>query len=152
MTSSIGLLPAVVENQREYESSTSPTLLASSIGEVSTVDPDAGFTKKHGRTYFGYKLHIGVDDAGWILASKMTDGYEQDPGQVPELLSQYAGRIETVVADGIYDRADVYEAIQTHSPDAIIVIPPRKDAVTSGSADDPLLSLSVPNTHATLGR
>lgn len=94
--------------------------------------------KKHGKRKRRKwkKLHIGVDAAGWILASKMTDGYEQDPGQVPELLSQYAGRIETVVADGIYDRADVYEAIQTHSPDAIIVIPPRKDAVTSESVDD----------------
>lgn len=66
----------------------------------------------------------------------MTDGYEQDPGQVPELLTQYLGRLETVVAEGIYDRAGVYEAIQTHSPEAIIVIPPRKDAVTSGNADD----------------
>ena len=30
-------------------------------GGVSKVDPDATFTKKHGKTCFGYNMHIGVD-------------------------------------------------------------------------------------------
>jgi hypothetical protein len=34
------------------------------------------------------KLHIGVDETGFILASKVTEGHEQDPSQVPDLLEQ----------------------------------------------------------------
>ena len=30
-------------------------------GEVSAADPGAGFTKKHGKSYFGFKMHVGVD-------------------------------------------------------------------------------------------
>ena len=72
-------------------------------------------SKKHGkkqrRTW--KKLHIGVDDQGWILANTITAGNEQDPGQVPDLLNQCDEKIETFVADGIYDQADVYKAVQT---------------------------------------
>ncbi len=94
-------------------------------------------SKKHGkkqrRTW--KKLHIGVDDQGWILANTITVGHEQDPGQVSDLLSQCDEEIETLVADGIYDQADVYKAVQAHSPEAIIIIPPRKDAAISGNVD-----------------
>ncbi len=94
-------------------------------------------SKKHGkkqrRTW--KKLHIGVDDQGWILANTITAGHEQDPGQVTDLLNQCDEVIETFVADGIYDRADVYKAVQTHSPEAVIIIPPRKDAAISGNTD-----------------
>ncbi len=74
-------------------------------------------SKKHGkkqrRTW--KKLHIGVDDQGWILANTITVGHEQDPGQVPALLNQCDDEIDTFVADGIYDRADVDKAVQAHS-------------------------------------
>ena len=36
-------------------------------GQVSTRDPDAGFTKKHGKTYFGYKAHLSVDEGSGII-------------------------------------------------------------------------------------
>jgi hypothetical protein len=92
-------------------------------------------TKKHGRKQRRkwMKLHVGVDDHGWILASKITDGHEQDPGQVPDLLNQFEGAIETFVADGIYDQAGVYDSVQAHSPEVIIVIPPRKNSIISGA-------------------
>ena len=77
-----------------------------------------------------------MDDQGWILANAITAGHEQDPSQVSGLLNQCDEEIETFVADGIYDQADVYEAVQTHSPEAVIIIPPRKDAAISGNADD----------------
>jgi len=91
-------------------------------------------SRKHGKKQRRkwMKLHIGVDDQGWILASKITDGHEQDPGQIPDLLNQFDGAIETFVADGIYDQADVYKAVQAHSPKAIIVFPPRKNSIISG--------------------
>ncbi len=90
-------------------------------------------SKKHGKKQRRKwkKLHVGVNNQGWIFASKITDSNEQDPGQVSNLLNQFDGSIETFVADGIYDRVDVYQAILNHSPDATIVIPPRKNAVIS---------------------
>ena len=74
------------------------------------------------------KLHIGVDDEGCILASCVTDGHEQDPSQVPELLSQIDGEIDFFVTDGIYDQQPVYDAVEDHSPGARVIIPPRKNA------------------------
>jgi len=76
--------------------------------------------------------NIGVDDNGWILASKITDGNEQDPGQIPDLLNQFDGEIDTFVADGIYDQTNVYQGVQNHSKKVKIIIPPRKKAVVSG--------------------
>jgi IS5 family transposase len=50
-------------------------------GEVSAVDPDAGFTKKHGRTYFGYKLHIGVDDGSELIRALTTSSADLHDGE-----------------------------------------------------------------------
>lgn len=94
----------------------------------------------HSRKYGGKrykrwkKLHIGVDKNGWIMASKVTEGYEQDPSQVPDLLDQVDREIECLMGDGIYDREPVYEAVQQHSSGASMVVPPRKDAVLSNSS------------------
>ena len=90
-------------------------------------------TKKHGEKKHKRwkKLHIGVDDQGWIIASAMTDSHEQDPSQVPVLLAQVDREIDRFVGDGIYDQAPVYAAVEAHSPSASVIIPPRKDAVLS---------------------
>ena len=80
-------------------------------------------------------LHIGVDDEGHILASCVTDSHEQDPSQVPELLSQIDGKIGRFVADGIYDQEPVRTAVEDHSPGARVIIPPRKNATFSPSAE-----------------
>jgi Transposase DDE domain len=80
------------------------------------------------------KLHIGVDAQGRIVASTVTESHEQDPSQVPALLSQVAHRIDRFIGDGIFDHAPVYTAIENHSPGARVIIPPRKDAVLSPTA------------------
>jgi hypothetical protein len=90
------------------------------------------------------KLHIGVDKNGWIMASKVTEGYEQDPSQVPGLLEQVDRQIDCFVGDGIYDREPVYEAVCQHSSGASMVVPPRKDAVPSS---DSTRVLSQRNQH-----
>ncbi|MFC1765729.1 IS5 family transposase [Planctomycetota bacterium] len=90
------------------------------------------------------KLHIGVDKNGWIMASKVTEGYEQDPCQVPDLLGQVDREIDCFVGDGIYDRESVYEAIQKHSPGTVMIVPPRKSAVLS---NDSTRILSQRNQH-----
>lgn len=50
-------------------------------GEVSAVDPDAGFTKKHGRTYFGYKLHVGVDAGSDLIRALETSSADVHDGE-----------------------------------------------------------------------
>jgi len=79
-------------------------------------------------------LHIGVDTQGWIVASTLTESHEQDPSQVPALLSQVEHQIERFVGDGIFDQTPVYTAVENHSPGARVIIPPRKDAVLSAMA------------------
>ena len=88
-------------------------------------------SKKHGerRRKRWKKLHLGVDKNGLVLASKVTDGQEQDPSQVPDLLAQLAREIDQFIGDGIYDKEAVYEAVGHHSPGAEVIVPPRKDAV-----------------------
>src|SRR5205807_6035485 len=80
------------------------------------------------------KLHIGVDAQGQIVASTLTESHEQDPSQVPELLSQVDRVIDRFIGDGIFDQAPVYSAVEHHSPRASVIIPPRKDAVLSPTA------------------
>jgi hypothetical protein len=94
-------------------------------------------TKKHGDKYRKRwkKLHLGVDENGWILACMVTDSDCHDPSQVLDLLGQVDRPIRQFVADGIYDQELVYDAVDQHSPGATIIVPPRKDAVLSGAAD-----------------
>jgi hypothetical protein len=80
------------------------------------------------------KLHIGVDDQGQIIASSLTESHEQDPSQVPALLTQIEREIDRFIGDGIYDQAPVYTAVTDHSPGVQVIIPPRKDAVLSPTA------------------
>jgi hypothetical protein len=80
------------------------------------------------------KLHIGVNAQGRIVDSTVTESHEQDPSQVPELLSQVDGVLDRFIGDGIFDQAPIYSAIENHSPGARIIITPRKDAVLSASA------------------
>ena len=71
---------------------------------------------------------------GRIVASTVTASHEQDPSQVPALLSQVEYRIDRFIGDGIFDHAPVSTAVEHHSPSARVIIPPRKDAVLSSQA------------------
>jgi len=98
-------------------------------------------SKKHGKRWRKRwkKLHLGVDENGRILASKVTGGHEHDPSQVPNLLAQVDREIGRFVGDRIYDQEAVYEAVDHHSPGAEVVVPPRKDEVSFNK------SISVPS-------
>ena len=93
-------------------------------------------TQKHGekKQKRWKKLHIGADGQGQIIASTVTESHEQDPSQVPALISQVERGIARFIGDGIYDQAPVYAAVETHAPGAQVIIPPRKGAVLSPSA------------------
>ncbi|MCZ6717572.1 MAG: IS5 family transposase [Gammaproteobacteria bacterium] len=92
--------------------------------------------KKHGEKHRKSwpKLHISVDDQGWIIASTVTDDRQQAPSQVPALLAQVDRQIERFIGAGIYDQEPVYAAVAGHSSGAKVIIPPRKDAVLSAKA------------------
>jgi len=122
----------VIRQQVECASQGPVDLIVDSTG-LKVCGQGEWHTQKHGQKKCKRwkKLHIGVDAQGQIVASTMTDSHEQDPSQVPELLSQVDRVIDRFIGDGIYDQEPVYAAVMNHSPVASVIIPPRKDAVLS---------------------
>jgi len=87
--------------------------------------------RKHGyskrRTW--RKLHLGGNpDTGEILAVVLTENRVSDDGVVKEMLKQIEETLLSCAGDGAYDKRKVYEALNEHSPDVDILIPPRKNA------------------------
>jgi hypothetical protein len=83
----------------------------------------------------GAPLHIGFDAVtGRIVASILTDRDVDDASQVGPLLDQIADPVELFLGDGGYDRTGVYTALDERHP-AIVMVPPRVDAVLSATAD-----------------
>jgi hypothetical protein len=72
---------------------------------------------------------------GRIVASILTDRDVDDASQVEPLLDQIAEPVELFLGDGGYDRTGVYTVLDERHPDAMIVVPPRVDAVLSATAD-----------------
>src|SRR4030067_495516 len=71
------------------------------------------------------KLHVGVDsDSGEIQAARLTEAGVHDAQVVEALLEQVESAVASVAADGAYDRANVYRAVQARAPTAQINIPP----------------------------
>lgn len=77
------------------------------------------------------KLHVAVNEEHYFEACVLSDRFGSDEAQVPELVAQIEEEIDHFSADGAYDKTAVYEVVSAHSPDALIVIPPREDAVIS---------------------
>lgn len=75
------------------------------------------------------KLHLGVDpDSGEIQAAALTENNVSDDAMAETLLQQIAQPIETLAADGSYDKRKVYNSLTIHAPTARVLIPPRKNA------------------------
>ena len=49
------------------------------------------------------KLHIGVDDEGFIVAAELTASSGDDASTLPDLLDQIQAPIRRFTADGAYD-------------------------------------------------
>ena len=78
-------------------------------GEVSPRDPQAGWTKKNGRSRFGYEAHAAVDEgSGLVRAATMTPADVHDSVEADDLVQGDEG---AVYADKAYDsekrRADL---------------------------------------------
>jgi len=87
--------------------------------------------RKHGyskrRTW--RKLHLGADpDSGEIQAVLLTENNISDDAVVEDMLAQIEQILLSCAADGAYDKRKVYDALNGHSPDVDILIPPRKNA------------------------
>lgn len=84
------------------------TLIAASVKKppyggdgVNPRDPEARFTKKRGKTYFGYKAHVAVDEgSGLVRKAQMTSANLHD-SQLGEAMIQ--GDEQGFFADKAYD-------------------------------------------------
>jgi Transposase DDE domain len=74
-------------------------------------------------------------DSGDIIAHVMTDRDAGDASQVEPLLDQIDTPIGQFTADGAYDGNPTYEAVARHSAGAVVVIPPRANAMERPDAD-----------------
>lgn len=75
------------------------------------------------------KLHIGANpEDGEIQAVLLTENSVSDDDAVKALLLQIEQEIVKFAADGAYDKRKVYDGVNEHSPNADILIPPRKNA------------------------
>src|SRR3954464_1382094 len=94
--------------------------------------------EKHGtRTRRAWrKLHLGGDaDTGRIEAVELTTSEADDGSRVEPLLDQVEGAVASFTGDGAYDREGVYDAVTERHPEAAVVVPPRRDAGPSGTAE-----------------
>ncbi|MFP6901559.1 MAG: IS5 family transposase [Opitutales bacterium] len=84
------------------------------------------------------KLHIGVDEEGFIVAAELTASSGDDASTVPALLDQIEVPIRRFTADGAYDHRSIYERVgEAGTEDVVIVIPPRRCAVSAGPTEGP---------------
>lgn len=87
--------------------------------------------RKHGyskhRTW--RKLHVGANpDNGEIQVVVLTENEISDDAVVKDMLTHIEQSLLSCAADGAYDKRRVYDALNQHSPEVEILIPPRKNA------------------------
>ena len=95
-------------------------------GEGEWAEGKWGGRGKRGRR----KLHIAVDETGFIVAAELADNTVADASAFPVLLGQVSPPVARVTADGAYDRRAVFDVIETLG--ATSVLPPARTAVISG--------------------
>jgi transposase len=79
------------------------------------------------------KLHLGVDEQGFIVAHRVTESHVDDASVVPELLKQIRCPIDRFTADGAYDTTAVYDLLTNKG--AQVVVPPVRNARLSKSEE-----------------
>ena len=84
------------------------------------------------------KLHIGVDAEGFIVAAELPASSRDDASTLPDLLAPLEVPIRRFTADGAYDHRSVYDrASAAGTENVVIVIPPRRSALSAGPTDGP---------------
>ena len=75
------------------------------------------------------KLHLSIDrKSGEIEAAELTEAGMSDDAMTEPMLTQIEQPINSLSADGSYDKRRVYKSIHKHTPTAKVLIPPRKNA------------------------
>ena len=98
---------------------------------LSMVGEGVWAATKHGRRgRCGWKkLHLGVDQAGVIVAQALTDSAVDDASTGIGLIETIASSSRTVTADAAYDTLAFYEKANTRG--TTVVVPPAKTAKLS---------------------
>jgi len=87
--------------------------------------------RSHGKSkrHTWRKLHVAVDlHSGEIQAAALTTNSVSHSQMVASMLAQIEQPIERFAGDGGYDKRNVYDSLNQCAPDAILLIPPRKNA------------------------
>ncbi len=96
-------------------------------------------SRKHrkGKARGGWrKLHIGVDDEGFVVAAQLTASRRDDASVVPDLLEQIDAEVRCFIGDGAYDRRLVYDQVAGGgTKDVVVVVPPRRCAAPDKNAE-----------------
>ena len=79
------------------------------------------------------KLHIGVDDDGYVVAEALTQHTVDDADMLPDLLDQIDAPLERFTGDGAYDTRGVYRAVG--GPGVQIVVPHQRGAPLGGAGN-----------------
>ena len=70
---------------------------------LTTRDPEAGFTKKGGATYHGYKMHTATDVSGIVTGVAVSSASDHDSRHIDELIGN---ETLAVYADSAYSDAE----------------------------------------------
>jgi IS5 family transposase len=76
----------------------------SPAGSRSAIDPDADWTRKGGKTWFGYKAHLGVDEGSGLIRRAELTSAKINESQVADSL--ICGDERAVYADKAYEHKD----------------------------------------------
>lgn len=80
-------------------------------GAKSRTDPDASWTKKGNKAYFGYKVHVGMDaDSGLLRRAKLTPARVLDGEVADDLI---IGDERAVYADKAYESRQRRERLKS---------------------------------------
>jgi hypothetical protein len=105
-------------------------LIVDSTGLAIVGEGEWAAAKHGGRGKRGWKkLHLGVDEAGAIVAQVLTDGSADDAQTALTLIDAVGGEVSTLTADAAYDTIAIYEAAGVRG--AKVVVPPTKTAAVS---------------------
>ncbi len=94
-------------------------------GQVSDRDPDAGFTIKNGKTYFGYKAHLAVDEESGIVRQAEMTGADLHDSQRGEAMIQ--GDEDAYYGDKAYDSKGLRDKLAEKGIDDKIAYKARRN-------------------------
>ena len=84
------------------------------------------------------KPRVGVDAEGFIVAAELTASSRDDASTLPDLLAPLEVPIRRFTADGAHDHRSVHDrASAAGTENVVIVIPPRRSALSAGPTDGP---------------